>query len=147
MVPAAYAYKTHGFQHPIFTREGGSSSTRRGFQRLIFTRQSGSSSLCLQDRWVPAPNFYETGRLQQHMVWVPALTCHKGQWFQRLRVTRQMGASTQFFTRASSSSSTRRGFQRPLLTRGSVPAARGADPCSARSKFSLANYSPNWPVR
>ena len=48
------------------------------FQRLIFTRQSGSSSLCLQDRWVPAPNFYEGGRFQQHTAWLPAPNFHKG---------------------------------------------------------------------
>ena len=96
MVPAAYAYKTGGFQHPIFTRESGSSSTRRGFQHLIFTRQSGSSSLCLQDRWVPAPNVYEGGLFQQLTAWGPALLFYETKWFRQLVPTRQMDSSTHF---------------------------------------------------
>ena len=104
MVPAAYAYKTDGFQHPIFTRGGCSSSSRRGVQRFFFTRQSGSGSLCLQDRWIPVPIFRReagsssTRRGFQHSIvtrdnvssglgledrWVPAPGFYEGELFQQ----------------------------------------------------------------
>ena len=96
MVPAPHAFKTDGFQRPIFTRGGGSSAPRRRFQRPIFAGDSGSSASCLQDRWVPAPNFYEGRWFQRPTASVPAPNFYEGLWFQRLMPSRQMGTSAQF---------------------------------------------------
>ena len=54
--------------------------------RLFFTRDGGSSSSCPQDRFAPAPDFYEGKWLQQLMPqdkWVPAPASYEGRLFQQ----------------------------------------------------------------
>ena len=165
-VPAPHVFQTDGLLRPIFTRGGGSCAQRRRFLRPTFTGDRGSCASCLPDRWVPAPDCYEGRWFLRPAASVPAPDFLQGIAVPAPHVFQTDGFLRPCFIRGGGSCARRRRFLR-LVGRGSraraalagtwrpsfqaagraLRAPATTSPSPTWFKFSLPNYSPNWPVR